>query len=542
MAGPDRGGVVAFGAVCLEGSAFVEGALDSAALVTGALMVDALGCAAGSGTTLDCVAAVGADLGSSVDGPEGDMPGAVFPGAAWTGAAFVVGAALDDSSFAAGLVGAAEVGAALAVAVFAVAALTVGCLVVAPLPAPVDDVAASAADAADLLLTVEAPSGPEGATDGLAGQGTLVTEEAGTVLAAVPIPLAAASAGGGPRVSTVDAWFAGGAARAPAPDAAGGPVPGDEDTDEGASAAVVFLGAALSAVDDTAGEGGASETTFVNGRLGTDVDADACGRGACCAFFPCTADAAAAAAAMLCRGVVEMPGGPAGVVREADTSDDFWADTWPDCSPDGETTGMASDEDAMVGVTPACPVEAANDTAGRSSWAVCCSSCLSSAALSATVSTPADAGAAAAGVADGAAGVATVAGEPAVKLEVDSVTPSGETIGNALDAPPLPPPKPPPRDGGSDARAGCGDAFVPNDPVDGVTGAEVVTGVVAGSGDGFVGGCDVFVEGAALLRSMASCVVGSTMVSARRSLFTGGAAGCGAAAPGCGTPYIIGCW
>lgn len=305
--------------------------------------------------------------------------------------------------------------------------------------------------------------------------------------------------------------------------------------------AVVFRGAALSDVYDTAGDGGASDTAFANGRLDTDVAVNAGGRGACCAFFPCTADVAAAATAVLCRGVVEMPGGPAGVVRGADTSDDVWTAARPDC-PDGEAAGMAGDEDAIVDVTPACPADAVDNTAGRSSWAACCSSCLSSAALSATVSTPADAGAAAAGVADGAAGVATAAGEPAVKLEVDSVTPSGDTIGNALDAAPLPPPTPPPRDGGSDARAGCGDAFVPNDPVDGVTGAEVVTGVVTGSDDGLVGGCVAFVAGAASLRSIASCVVGSTMVSARRSRFTGGAAGCGAAAPGCGTPYIIDCW
>lgn len=193
---------------------------------------------------------------------------------------------------------------------------------------------------------------------------------------------------------------------------------------------------------------------------------------------------------------------------------------------------MAGDEDDMDGEAPACPADVVDDEAGRSSWAVCCSSCLSSAALSATVSTPADAGAAAAGVADGAAGVAPVAGEPAVRLEVDSVTPSGDTIGNARETLALPPPKPPPREGGSDARAGNGDAFVPSDPVNGVTGAEVVTGVVAGSEAGLVGGCVAFVVGAALLRSMASCVVGSTMVSARRSRFTGGAAGCGAAVPG----------
>lgn len=330
----------------------------------------------------------------------------------------------------------------------------------------------------------------------------------------------------------------GAAARAPTADAAGTLLPSDEETDEDALGAVVFRDGALSNADATAGEDGASDAAFATGRVDADVAVDVGGRGACCAFFPCPADVAAAAAAVPCRGVVEMPGGPVEVVREAVTSEDVWTAARPECSLDGEGTGTAGDEDELDCVTPVSPEDPVVIWAGRPSWAACCSSCLSSAALSATVSTPADAGDAAAGVADGAAGVATVMGEPDVRLEVDNVMPSGDTIGNAREAPP-----PPPRDGGSDARGGCGDAFVPSDPVNGVTGAEVVIGVLTGSEEGLVGGCAAFVAGAALLRSMASCVVGSTIVSARRSRFTtGGAAGCGAAAPGCGTPYIIGCW
>lgn len=50
--------------------------------------------------------------------------------------------------------------------------------------------------------------------------------------------------------------------------------------------AVVFRDGALSDVDDTAGESGASDAAFANERLDEDVAVDAGGRGACCAFFP----------------------------------------------------------------------------------------------------------------------------------------------------------------------------------------------------------------------------------------------------------------
>lgn len=199
----------------------------------------------------------------------------------------------------------------------------------------------------------------------MAGRGTLVKEGAGAVLPAVPNPLAVVPAGGGARVSTVDAWFAGGAARAPTADTAGGGVSGDEETDEDPPVAVAFSGAALSDADDTAEEGGASDAAFAIGRPDTDVAVDAGGRGACCAFFPCTTDLVAAATAVLCCGVVEMPGGPAAVVCETDTSEEVWTDTRLDCSLDGEAAGMASEEDAVVEVTPTCPADAADGKAGR---------------------------------------------------------------------------------------------------------------------------------------------------------------------------------
>lgn len=121
--------------------------------------------------------------------------------------------------------------------------------------------------------------------------------------------------------------------------------------------AVVFRDGALSDAGATAGEGGASDAAFANGRLDADVAVDVGGRGACCAFFPCPADVAAAAAAVPCRGVVEMPGGPVGVVREAVTSDDVWTAARPECSLDGEATGTAGDEDVLACVTPACPAD-----------------------------------------------------------------------------------------------------------------------------------------------------------------------------------------
>lgn len=196
LAGPNRGGAAAFGAICLASSAFAGGALDGAVLVAGDLMAEDLGCAAGSGATLDWVAAVGAPLGSAEDAPGVDAAAAVFTGAILTGAAFVLDAALDDCSFAAaGLAGGPVEGTALAIAVFMAADLTAGCLVVAPLPTAGDDRAAGAMDAADLLLTVEATSGPDCAATGLAGRGT---EGAGAVLVAVTVPLAAAPTDGGP--------------------------------------------------------------------------------------------------------------------------------------------------------------------------------------------------------------------------------------------------------------------------------------------------------------------------------------------------------
>lgn len=195
LAGPNRGGAAAFGAICLGGSAFDGAALDGAVLVAGALMAEDLGCAAGSGATLGCVAAVGAPLGSAEDAPGVDVAAAVFTGATLTGAAFVFDAALDDCSFAAaGLAGGPVEGTALAIAVFTAAALTAGCLVVAPLPTAVDDRAAGAVDAADLLLTVEATSGPDCVATGFAERGT---EGAGAVLVAVTIPLATTPTDGG---------------------------------------------------------------------------------------------------------------------------------------------------------------------------------------------------------------------------------------------------------------------------------------------------------------------------------------------------------
>lgn len=240
--------------------------------------------------------------------PAGDVAGAFLAGAALAGAAFVFGTALDDDSFAgADLMGTPIVGAALAVAAFAAIALTAGCLVVAPLPVPVDDIPGGVVDAAALLLTVEEPSGPDDVAADFAGRGTFETEEAGAVLPAPLIPLAAVPADGGPRVSTVDAWFAGGIARAPPADTAGRPLPGEEDIEEDASAAAAFRGASLSDVDDTIGEEGASDAAFATGWLDTDVADDATGRGTCCAFFPCPVDGAAAATEVLCRDAVEMP-------------------------------------------------------------------------------------------------------------------------------------------------------------------------------------------------------------------------------------------
>lgn len=162
-------------------------------------MADAFGCAAGSGATFGCVATVGAPMDSAEDAPGVDVAAAVFAETVLTGAAFVFKAALDDSSFAAaGLVGAPVESTTWAVPAFTAAALSVGCLVVAPLPAPVDDGAAGAVDAADFLLTVEAPSGPGCVATGLAGRGTLGKEGAGAVWAAVTVPLAVAPTGGGP--------------------------------------------------------------------------------------------------------------------------------------------------------------------------------------------------------------------------------------------------------------------------------------------------------------------------------------------------------
>lgn len=196
LAGPNRGGAAAFGAVCLGGSAFAGGALDGAVLVAAALMAEDLGVAAGSGATLGCVAAVGAPLGTAGDAPGTDVAAAVFTGTILTGAAFEFDAALDDCSFAAAdLAGGPVEGTALAAALFTTAALTAGCLVVAPLPTAVADRAVGAVDAADLLLPVDATSRPDCAATGLAGRGT---GGAGAVLVAVTVPLAADPADGGP--------------------------------------------------------------------------------------------------------------------------------------------------------------------------------------------------------------------------------------------------------------------------------------------------------------------------------------------------------
>jgi len=180
----------------------------------------------------------------------------------------------------------------------------------------------------------------------------------------------------------------------------------------------------------------------------------------------------------------------------------------PACPADDEVAAAASDCGIVAGFAAA----NGGGTSSRTPWR---SSCLSRAALRASDWTPNEEGAAAAGVADGAAGVATVAGGSVAMLEVDSVTPSGVTIGSARDAPPPPPPLPP--DGGSDARLDAGATLAADGGKD-----------ASGAGDGGArvdagDGCTDDDGVAALLKSMASSVFGSTIVRARRSRLGGGA-------------------